>query len=123
MKNELGFSLIELVLFIIIMALVVTAVAVIGLPFLSAPKVHQDIFAKEAAARCMEWYLGQNYINGYSSITCPNTTVPSFCTSPTGYTLSVDITCTTYNSDTNYKTIVVTVTGLGDASLSYMIAS
>lgn len=123
MKHELGFSLIELVAFIIIMALVAAAVAAIGLPFLNAPTIHQDIFAKEAAAQCMEWYAGQNYINGYSSITCPSTTVPGFCTAPTGYTLSVNITCTTYNSDTNYKTIVVTVTGLGNASLSYMIGS
>jgi type II secretory pathway pseudopilin PulG len=123
MKNELGFSLIELVIFIIIMALLAAAIAVVGLPFLSAPTVHQDIFAKETAAQCMEWYLGQNYVNGYSSITCPSTTVPGFCTTPTGYTLSVNITCTTYNSDTNYKTIVVTVTGFGNASLSYMIAS
>jgi len=123
MKNELGFSLIEFVIFIILMALIAGAVARIALPFLNAPIVHQDIFAKEAAAQCMEWYLGQNYINGYSSISCPSATVPGFCTSPTGYTLSVNITCTTYNGDTNYKTIVVTVTGLGNASLSYMIAS
>ena len=59
--------------------------------------------------------------NGYSSILC-NSTVPSFCTTPTGYTLTSSCSTTTISGDSNYETITILVNGLGDATLSLLIA-
>ena len=71
----------------------------------------------------MEWFTGQRQLNGYASITCPSSAVPAFCSAPSGYTLAVSITCTTISSDANYKTLTVTVSGDGNASLSTLFAS
>jgi len=125
MRNkQQGFTLIELVMFIVVTSLLATTIL---LALITAtrdiPTIHQEIVATQTAKQCMEWFIGQQRLNGFTSLTCPSTTTPSFCTTPTGYTLSVNVSCTTINSDTNYKTITVTVSGLGDASFSTLIAA
>jgi len=122
--KQQGFTLIELVLFIIVSSLLATTILVaLVTATQKIPTIHQDVVATQTAKRCMEWFLGQNTLQGYSNLTCPNTTTPSFCTTPSGYSISTNISCTTINSDTNYKTISVTVSGLGDASFSTLIAA
>jgi len=81
------------------------------------------MIATQTASQCMEWYLGQRALNGYNSISCPSTAVPSFCSAPTGYVLSTNISCTTISGDANYKTIAVTVSGKGTISLTTLIAN
>jgi hypothetical protein len=91
----------------------------------NSPVINQALDATQAAMQCMEWYLGQRFINGFasSSLNCGNST-PSFCTVPTGYTVTTNVACSTYYSDSsNYKTITVTVGGLSRASLSTIIAN
>src|SRR5436190_871857 len=110
--KEAGFTLIELVMFIIISSLLAgTILTALTIVTRKTPTVHQQVIATQIAKQCMEWYVGQRKLNGYSSLTCPNTTPPSFCTTQTGYTVSVNVVCTTISSDANYKTITVTVSG------------
>lgn len=120
-KNA-GFTLIEILVFIVVTSLVMSTLLVAAITSMrNAPTTHQQWVAIQAAQQCMEWFLDQRRLNGYSSLTCPSTPSPSACSAPTGYTVSSSIACTTWNSDSNYKTITVSVTGLAQVSLSTQI--
>lgn len=124
MRSSNGFTLIEVILLIVVMGLLSSTILLaLSAAAKSTPSVLNNTIATQTANKCMEWYIGQRQANGYSSITCPDTTVPAFCTSPSGYTVSTNITCTSINSDNNYKTIVVNVSGSGSASMTTLIAS
>ena len=123
MKSQ-GFTLIELVIFIIVTSLMINALFLAySTALLNAPLLLQNTIARQTARNCMEWFVGQRRLNGYSAFSCPSTAVPSFCTAPAGYTLSVNISCTTINSDANYKTITITVSGKCDAALTTLTAN
>ena len=124
MKKLSGFSLIELIVFIVITAILASTVL---LTFVTAlgktPIDRQQIIATQTAQQCMEWYLGQRRINGFSNVACSaSPTTPTMCALPTGYNFKNSITCTTINGDDNYKLITVTVSGAGDATLTSLIA-
>ena len=122
--KQQGFTLIELVMFIVITSILASTILLaLTTATQKIPTVHQNTVASQIAKQCMEWFMGQESLNGFSSLTCPNTSTPSFCTAPTGYSISTSVSCTTINTDTNYKTITVTVSGLGDASFSTLIAA
>lgn len=126
-KNR-GFSLIELIVFIVIMGIVgITILASFNAVLKGVSVPRQKTIALQTAARCVEWYLEQRYVNGFTAaaLTCPSTTVPSFCSVPGGYSLSTSVSCTQLYGETgaNYKTITVTVSGLDSASLSLLVAS
>lgn len=124
MKKMAGFNMIELLVFIIIVGLF-SNVGLLAIRTISTntPVAHQALVAMQSARQCIEWYAGQRAVNGYSSISCPSSTVPAFCTVPSGYTIATNVTCTTINGDANYQTIVVTVGGKGNASLTLLIAA
>jgi len=123
MKKQQGFTLIEMILFIVVTAILANTIILVLNTSLKTPAIMQNTIAKQTAQQCIEWFIGQRHLNGYSSIACPSSTIPTFCSSPSGYTLSVNIQCTTVNSDANYKTITVSVTGNGNASLATLIAN
>ncbi len=124
MKKNSGFTLIEIIIFIVIIGLVANAILfAFSTSLQKIPTILQTSIASQTAKKCMEWFIGQRRLNDYSAITCPSTSVPSFCTAPAGYSLSVNISCTTINSDANYKTITVTVSGNGSASLTTLVAN
>jgi type II secretory pathway pseudopilin PulG len=114
-----GFTLIELIIFIIISALlaktILLSLVTIGQ---NTPAIHAQVIATQTANQCMEWIIGQRRLNGYTSFTCPSTPTPSVCTAPSGYSISTSISCTTIGTDTNYQTVTVTVSGLGGAVLT-----
>lgn len=125
MKKNNGYTLIELVIFIVIMAIISGSILLaLNAVLRHAPKVQHQTVAMQSATRCMEWYVGTRNIHGFSNVTCPSTTVPSFCTVPSGYTIATNVSCTTLYGDStaNYKTITVTVGGLGSTTLSLLIA-
>jgi type II secretory pathway pseudopilin PulG len=124
MKKYSGFTLIELILFIVITGILATTILSVLIMALSkTPADRQQIIALQTAQQCMEWYLGQRRMKGFSTITCSaSPTTPTACTLPTGYSFSNSITCTTINTDTNYKLIKITVSGPGDATLQSIIA-
>ena len=124
-KSHKGFSLIEIIIFIVIMAII--AVVILSTYTRSLKGVyieHPQTIAIKAATTCMEYFLGQRYLNGYSAISpCPSSVVPIFCTSnmPSGYNVST--TCEADLNDVNYKIITVTVSGQGNAALSLLFAN
>lgn len=124
MKKITGFTLIELLVFIIVSGIVTSLLIACYLTLLKdSPSTNRQIEASQAARKCMDWYLGQRFINGSSSLTC-NSPTPQFCTNniPTGYIITGNVNCSTYyGNSTNYKTITVAVTGPGNASLSTII--
>lgn len=126
--NNRGFTIIELVIFIVIMGIVgVTILASFSAVLKGVSVPRQKTIATQTAARCMEWYLEQRYLYGFNAATlsCPNTTVPSFCAAPSGYTITTSVSCTQLYGEigANYKTITVTVGGASSAALSLLLSS
>jgi type II secretory pathway pseudopilin PulG len=123
MKKYLGFTLIELLIFIIVTSILASTILLTFVTVLQkTPTVHNQMVATQTAQQCMEWFIGQRRINKFSSLSCPSSPSPSICTAPTGFSITNNIACTTINSDSNYKTITVTVSGNGDAVLTALIA-
>lgn len=124
MKKMQGFTLIELIIFIVVTAILANSILLMfSTSLLKTPVLRQQIIANQTAKQCMEWFVGQRRFTGYATLTCPSTPSPAFCSVPSGYAISNTITCTTLNGDANYKTITVAVSGLGDATLTSLISS
>ena len=122
-KNS-GLSLIELVIFIVISGILLSSIFLYSRVILpNKATVEQQFAAYMTAQQCLEWFLGQRYINGYSSLPCPSTPTGKLCTAPTGYSVSASITCVTIAGDANYKRITVSVTGLARATYSTLISN
>lgn len=117
-----GFTLIEVLVFIVVSSLLMTTILLSATTALnSIPAVQNQFVAIQTARQCMEWFLEQRRLNGYTALTCPSTPSASACSAPSGFTVNNTVSCTTWNTDSNYKTITVTVSGLGNASLSAQI--
>lgn len=126
MKKYAGFTIIELVIFIVITSILGTVIVLaIVNALLKMSSVSQQNVATQTARQCMEYYLGQRRLNGYSTLNGANCTapltLPAICSVPTGYTLVVNCVNTTISGDSNYNTITATVTGSGSAILTYLI--
>ena len=114
--------MIEILAFIVVSGLLMSVILLGANSALrTTPTVHRQWVAIQTAQECMEWYLEQRRLNGYSALTCPSTPSASACSAPSGSSVSTSIACTTWNSDTNYKTITVTVSGLASAVLSTQV--
>lgn len=123
MKHLHGFTLVELILFIIISSLLASTILLaMNVVNLKNPAAKNQMIATHAAQKCMEWFIGQRRLVSFGNLTCGSTTVPSFC-NVAGVTTTVSITCTTIASDTGYKTISIVVNNPGFASLSTLVAS
>lgn len=123
MKKIRGFTLIELIIFIVLTAIVA---ATIFLPvqqsYMNASKISNQYTANLLAQQCMEWLLGNRLLNGYTALACPSTPTGVLCNSSGDFTITPSVTCTTLGSDTNFKTISVVVSGNGNATLISLIA-
>lgn len=119
-----GFTLLELLVFIVVIGILMNTLLLNAITGLRASaSIRRQWVAVEAARGCMEWFLGQRRYVGFASLACPSTPSTASCNMPSGYTATANITCTTWNSDTTYKTITVNVAGLASASLSTQIGS
>lgn len=124
MKKQFGFTLIELVIFIMITGVMASTILLTFRQTLKAtPAQHNNYIAFQSARACLDGMLGEKGMFGYFFFTCPSTTVPGNCLAPSGYTMAVTTACTTLNGDNQYKTITVAVTGNGSATLTALIAS
>ena len=122
MRRLQGFSYIEILVFIIVTSILMTVLMLASTTALrSAPSVQNQWVALETARGCMEWFLDQRRLNGYTALSCPSTPSTSACSVPSGFSVSANVTCTTWGGDPNYKTITVSVSGLSSTSLSSMI--
>ncbi len=124
MKKSAGFSLIELIIFIVIMGIIVGGIiAGLMVTLNKTSSIEQQSPAVESASQCLEWYLSTRYSQGYESIACPSTTVPAVCTVPANYTIAVNVSCVSMYGSANYKQVVVTVGGKGNAVVSLIMAN
>ena len=117
--KQKGFTLVEVIMFIAIIS-ISAAVTLSSLQIVLKTNhtAQENATAVQVASRCLEWYWGQDQMNGYSSVGCPSTTVPSFCSAPADFSVAVSVACTTSTT----KTITTTVSGKGNSSLSLLIA-
>lgn len=128
MNKQHGFTLIELIIFIIVTTILGTTVFIAANnALINLSKTLYQAVASETAKQCMEYYIGQRRLNGYSTLdgancTSPLTT-PSICTPPSGYALVANCVNTNISGDSNYNTITVSVTGPGNANLTYLIGN
>lgn len=117
-KLSTGFTLIELIVFIVIMGIAVSAVLLSFQTLLSkSPQANQQTIALELAEGRMDVIMGQYYLNGFASFSdiCPAAAV---CQTQAGYTISSSIT-----GSSPTKTITVTVSGRGSAILTMQVWS
>ncbi|MBU0743804.1 MAG: prepilin-type N-terminal cleavage/methylation domain-containing protein [Gammaproteobacteria bacterium] len=132
MKTKSGFTFIELLIFIVIMGVISSLLAILFQTMLrNSAAINNQTNASQTAAQCMDWYTGERFINGFTNpnLVCGSSTA-SFCTAPAGYSVIATVTCSTYYGDTiSYKTITVTAEGTtantksGKAILSTIIAN
>ncbi len=124
LTKKKGFTLIEIVISIMLLGILFgTTLVSFHTMLKKSHSTYRRIEATQTAKKCMDWFLGQRYLNGFSSVPT-GTTVPNFCTIPTGYTIATNVATTTISGDSNYKTITVTVgyPGLSNAVLTSLIA-
>lgn len=112
-NNNGGFSLVECIIFIVIIGIALTAMM---LSFQTIGKNSLDsnnqTLAIGLAQERMDLLLKQAQINGINFTNpCTLTSPPAICSSPTGsiFTVSQTISNTTISGDSNYKIITVTV--------------
>jgi prepilin-type N-terminal cleavage/methylation domain-containing protein len=114
MRKKHGFSLIEMVVFIVVMGILATMVVIsYRTMFNGVPWIKLQTTYSQAASQCMEWFLGQRSIvaKGFNSIVTGSAT-PGFCiaAAPNGYNMSASVSDFILNGDTNYKKIDVSLT-------------
>ena len=123
-----GFSLIELVIFIVIIGIAVSSVFLsLSTALQKTSLVNPQTTAIELASARMDIILGQRRINGFQSFYDLCSINPPVCTvAPgiAGYTISSTISKYTVGNDSNYKIIDVLVTGPQNsrANLKTMVA-
>ena len=123
--NQSGVTLVELVAFIVIVALLSTGlIAAFTLAMKDTPKSGEITHALQLAQERMELILAYKKSKGFTALIDPCTLAspPTQCTSPSGYSVSVP-PFTNWNGSTEYKTITVDVTGLQAITLTVVVAS
>jgi type II secretory pathway pseudopilin PulG len=124
MMKQQGFTLVEVIIFIVVTSILSSTMLIaFNAGFNKAPVLLENTIATQTAEQCLEWFVGQRQLFGYTAFSCPSTAVPAFCTAPTGYTIAVNIVCTTISGDTNYQNISVTVSGKGNATMNTLVAN
>ncbi|CAL7964104.1 conserved hypothetical protein [Gammaproteobacteria bacterium] len=123
-KHKRGFTLIEVIVFIVVMGIIsVTIFASLNTLLRGSTVSQQQTVAVQAATQCMEWYVGQRILHGFNAATLPiGSATPNICKDlPVGYDfiISTDVKYELSNSyDPNYKTIYVYVSDKSGKSLS-----
>ncbi|MDX2165304.1 MAG: prepilin-type N-terminal cleavage/methylation domain-containing protein [Gammaproteobacteria bacterium] len=120
-KISAGFTLIELILFIVIIGIAAIAVLLSFQTLLTkSPNTNRQTTAIILAQSRMDVIMGQYYQNGFASFSdiCSGGSPAAVCQTQTGYTITSSI----INNGAS-KTITVTVSGLGDAIITTQVWS
>ncbi len=124
-----GFSLIELVIFIVVTSILATALFAVFSTALRGPALASDSNrAMQIAVERMELILPQRQVLGFAAFAipaadpCQQGSAQLACTSiPAGFTVTPAI-APDWGGDTNYKVVTITVTGPATATLTSLIA-
>lgn len=122
-KKAYGFTLIELIAFIIVIGIAATAVFIsFNRIVTGSTRPDANQIAIDLAERRMELILGNRFIQGFVTFTDPCTggSPPAVCNTPSGYNVSATITT---DPDPDFKTIEVVTTGMADASVTMRVAT
>ena len=106
-----GFSLIEAIVFIVVVGLMAAALAVsFAGPLRGSPKAGELDRMAELTQQRMELILAQRRAAGFAAFTdpCPG---PAACTVPAGYTVTSSIATGWGGDPASYKVVTVAVTG------------
>lgn len=121
-KNN-GYTLIELVIFIIIVSIAAAGILLgMNVALVSQPDEINTRIAREIANTRIEYVVGQAKIVGFDifSDNCVGS-VPEICTHPAEFTVSTSIDPD--DNNTNIKVITVEVSGAGYATLKTAVAN
>ncbi len=115
MKTKIkGFTLIELIVFILVIGIAATAIfASFSTALRQAPNASNQEIANQLAQGRMDIILGQKALVGFTSFSdpCPGASICSANLSVNNYSVNSIISSTTLNGDSNYKIITVTASG------------
>ena len=117
-----GFSLIEMIVFIVILGVLMAGLVVaFTSPLQNAPAAGRLDQAAELAQGRMELILAQRRATGFAAFAdpCPG---PAVCTPPTGYTVTSSIVAGYGADPINYKVITVNVSGTSAISATALVA-
>ena len=118
-----GFSLLEAIVFIVVLAVLLGSLAAsFGSSLRLSPQAGQIDVAAELAQQRMELILAQHRAAGYAAMAdpCPG---PAVCTPPAGYTVTSSMAAGFAGDPSNYKIVTVDVTGAGTARVSALVAN
>ena len=125
MMKQQGFSLLELIVFITIIALSTAIVLPIVTALRNEGTISNQTIAQQLGQARMELILEQRYIMGFSPFTdpCVGASPPAACTPPSGFSVSATIVQNWSGSTTEYKVITVNVTGSAAAHLTTLVSN
>jgi prepilin-type N-terminal cleavage/methylation domain-containing protein len=118
-KLPRGFSLIEMIVFIVITGIAVTTLAITLQTVLQkSPLSNIQTTAIGLAQERMDLILGQKQEKGFTNFfdPCKVASPPSYCLF-TGYNIDSTISTTTISGDSNYKIISVIITNSSGTTL------
>ena len=125
--NQAGVTLVELVAFIVIVALLATGlIAAFTLAMKDTPKSGEITHALQLAQERMELILAYKKSKGFTALIDPCTLAspPAQCTNiPSGFSAPTVAIVNNWNGSAEYKTITVDVTGLQAITLTVVVAS
>ncbi|MEW5756898.1 MAG: prepilin-type N-terminal cleavage/methylation domain-containing protein, partial [Pseudomonadota bacterium] len=131
-RVQAGFTLIELVIFIVVISLLSVGLFSVFVNTLKGvDQLDVGTQAMQLAIERMELIMPQRHALGFAGFTGstfdPCTSTPTstqaVCTAiPAGYTITTQL-ATSWLSDTNYKVVTVTVAGKGQATLQALVAN
>ena len=120
-----GFSLIELIIFIVVIAIMAVALmSAFSTTMQNTPTAGLATKATQLAQERMELILAQRRAMGFATFAdpCAPGPGPAACTPPSGYSVAVTI-APSWNGDTNYRVITVSVSGTGAATATALVAN
>ena len=118
-----GFSLIEVIVFIVVLGVLAAGLVVaFSSPLRNSPEAGRLDLAAELAQQRMELILAQRRATGFAGFTdpCPG---PAICTPPTGYTVTSSIVSGYGGDPTNYKVVTVSVSGTAAITVTALVAN
>jgi type II secretory pathway pseudopilin PulG len=121
-----GFTLIEVVIFIVVAGVLVAGVIVaLGSSLRGSTQAGQTDLAAEIAQTRLELILAQKRATSFAAFAdpCIPGPGPAACTPPTGYAVTSSIVTGWGGDPTNYKVVTVSVSGFFSASASALVSN